>query len=109
MRKAKSLFFTAMAWAMCNVVYSQTLLEKIESSQNDVKDEGAKGAEVFFGYMDIVAALVIAGWSVLAWRNAKRGDSEDGKEFNIVSFIMTKAGGLAGYVLIRILVINMLD
>ncbi|MBX2843454.1 MAG: hypothetical protein KTR26_16910 [Flammeovirgaceae bacterium] len=103
------LFFLLMAILISNAIQAQDILDKLSQSQKEAKSTTKEGLEIFFGYMDIALAMVIGGWAVISWRASKRSDSEDGESFNLLSFAMTKLGAIGGYILIRVVALQLVS
>ncbi|UZR98997.1 hypothetical protein [Chondrinema litorale] len=109
MKKLNKISFVLLALLVSNLLSAQDILDKLSQSQKDAKSTTKEGLEIFFGYMDIILAMIVAGWAVISWRASKRSDSEDGQSFNLLSFAMTKLGAIGGYILIRVVSIQLVS
>lgn len=108
MKKLSYYFFTFLAWLLTHALYAQDdILNKLKNSQKTAKSTAEEYLEIFFGFADIALAIIIGGWAILAWRNSKRTDNEDGEAFNLMSFLKSKGMGLIAYIVIRIVALQL--
>tara|TARA_B100000749_G_C18187511_1_gene366476 strand:+ start:243 stop:632 length:390 start_codon:yes stop_codon:yes gene_type:complete len=103
--KAALIAFALMIIHQSNL-YSQGLIDKLQSGQSEASEVAGEGVDAFMGYVDIFAAVLLVFWIVQAFRQSRaNSDDDSGEGFSLIKWGSWRAGVIIFYAIARTAII----